>query len=120
MTYDDMKKIINLIDSPVEKLEMVMDFGRHMPDVPENAVCTQILGCASFVEICRTGNNFYGRADSELVRGILAIILAMVDGKNPAEIKNIDIQTEFNDLNLNLGAGRLNGVNSMIRFLHNL
>ncbi|MDW2995227.1 MAG: SufE family protein [Alphaproteobacteria bacterium] len=120
MTYDDMKKIINLIDSPVEKLEMVMDFGRHMPDVPENAVCTQILGCASFVEICRTGNNFYGRADSELVRGILAIILAMVDGKNPAEIKNIDIQTEFNNLNLNLGAGRLNGVNSMIRFLHNL
>jgi cysteine desulfuration protein SufE len=120
MTYDDMKKIINLIDSPVEKLEMVMDFGRRMPDVPENAVCTQILGCASFVEICRAGNNFYGRADSELVRGILAIILAMVDGKNPAEIKNIDIQTEFNNLNLNLGAGRLNGINSMIRFLHNL
>lgn len=120
MNYENMKKIINLIDSPVEKLEMVMEFGKNIATVPENAICTQILGCASFVEICRDGNNFFGRADSDLVRGILAIVLAMVDGKTTDEIKKIDIADEFNKLNLNLGAGRMNGVNSMIRFLHNL
>ena len=77
MNYENMKKIINLIDSPVEKLEMVMEFGKNIATVPENAICTQILGCASFVEICRDGNNFFGRADSDLVRGILAIVLAL-------------------------------------------
>jgi sulfur transfer protein SufE len=44
----------------------------------------------------------------------------MVDGKTAQEIKNMDLLSEFQSLNLNLGAGRLNGVNSMIRFLQNL
>ena len=44
----------------------------------------------------------------------------MVDGRSASEIKNMDIAGEFATLGLNLGAGRLNGVNSMIRFLQNL
>ena len=55
-----------------------------------------------------------------LVRGIVAIIVAMVDGKNNDEIRKMDIKGEFGRLNLNLGSGRTNGVNSMIRFLQNL
>ncbi len=120
MTYLDMKNMLNISDDPVQKLELVMDFGRTLSDVPMGAKCTEIVGCASFVELCRDGNRFYGRADSALVRGIVAIIVAMVDGKTPTEIKNMDIGAEFASLNLNLGAGRLGGVNSMIRFLQNL
>lgn len=120
MQWDDVRQMLLLIDNPIERLDMVMDLGRSLATVPESAVCTEIVGCSSFVQICRDGNRFYGRADSALVRGIVAIIIAMVDGKSPDEIKNIDIQGQFNQLNLNLGAGRLNGVNSMIRFLKNL
>ena len=36
------------------------------------------------------------------------------------EIKKMDVNSEFQSLGLGLGAGRLNGVNSMIRFLQNL
>ena len=96
MTYTEMKRILLMIDNPVEKLEAVMDFGANMPAVPETAHCNEILG------------------------GIVAIITAMVDGKTPEEIKNMDLITEFNSLNINLGTGRLGGVNSMIRFLKNL
>ena len=120
VTYDEMKNMLVGVDDAAMKLELVMDFGRRMQDVPENAICSEIVGCASFAEICRAGNNFYGRADSALVRGVVAIITAMVDGKTPDEIKNMDIGAEFSGLNLALGAGRLNGVNSMIRFLKNL
>ncbi len=109
-----------MVSDPVGRLEMVMDIGAQMPDVPENADCSEINGCASEVFICRVGNNFYGRADSALVRGIVAIITAMVDGRTPDEIRKMDLSAEFATLNLNLGAGRLSGVNSMIRFLHNL
>ena len=120
MTYDEIKRILLTIDDPVEKLEMVMDFGAHLPAVPNNAVCSEITGCASHVEICRVGNQFYGVADSAIVRGIVAIMISMVDGKTPDEIREMDLQNMFLSLNLNLGAGRLNGVNSMIRFLKNL
>lgn len=120
MTYDEMKNLLNSIADPVQKLELVMDFGAHMPPPPENAECHDIIGCASRAQICISGNNFYGVADSALVRGVVAIITAMVNGKSPQEIKKMDISGEFAGLQLNLGVGRLGGVNSMIRFLQNL
>ncbi len=120
MTYDEIKNALSLVQSPIEKLEFVMELGRGLVAVPDGAVCSEIKGCASFVQICRKENNFYATADSGLVRGIVAIIIAMVDGKTPEQIKNMDLDSEFSSLNLNLGVGRLNGVNSMIRFLKNL
>ncbi len=120
MTYDEMKNMLLMTDDPVARLELVMDFGAHLASVPNDAQCTEIVGCASFVQICRRENNFYGVADSALVRGIVAIIVAMVDGKGADEIKKMDIAGEFASLGLSLGAGRLSGVNSMIRFLQNL
>lgn len=120
MNYVDMKNLLNSVSDPMMKLELVMDFGKNLSPVPQNATCTEIVGCSSFVEICRDGNRFYGRADSAIVAGIVAIFIAMVDGKEDAEIKNINFVQEFSELNLHLGAGRLNGVNSMIRFFQNL
>ena len=120
MQYEQMKSILQMIEDPVEKLEMVMDFGAHMVPVPDNAKCNEIVGCASFVEICRVGNKFFGRADSGIVRGVVAILLAMVDGKSPEQIKKMNLAQEFSSLNIQLGAGRLSGLNSMISFLQNL
>lgn len=120
MTYDEMKKLLSMTENPVEKLEMVMDFGAQLEPVPNDAICAEITGCASRVQMCRLGKHFFGCADSALVRGIVAIMIAMVDGKSPEEIKQMDLQGMFMSLNINLGAGRLNGVNSMILFLHNL
>lgn len=120
MTYQEMKNLLGMLPDAAQKLEMVMDFGAHMPSPPAVAKCHEIDGCASRAVICRDGVHFYGDADSALVRGIVAIITAMVDGKTPDEIREMDIAGEFASLDINLGAGRLNGVNSMIRFLQNL
>ena len=120
MTFAEIQNLLGLISDPVEKLEMVMDFGKNMSPVPDGAICYEIHGCASFVEICQFNSHFYARADSLLVRGIVAILLAMVNGKIIDEIKQMDLYKEFSELNLNLGAGRMNGLNSMISFLKNL
>ena len=120
MKYTDIKNALMLIENPVDKLEFVMDLGKSLESVPADAKCTEILGCSSFVQICEKDGHFYGRADSMMVRGIVAIILAETDGKTVEQIKNMDLIGEFNALNLNFGAGRLNGINSMIRFFKNL
>ena len=120
MTFEEIKKSLSLIENPVDKLEMVMDFGKNLEPVPIDAKCSEILGCASFVKICKKGDVFYGVADSAMVRGIVAIILSLVNGRSLDEIKKMDLLAEFNSLNLNFGAGRLNGIQSMISFFHNL
>ena len=120
MKYDDIKNALSLITSPVDKLEFVMDLGKSLDAIPDDAKCTEIFGCASFVQICEKDGRFYGYADSMMVRGIVAIILAVVDGKTVKQIKQMDLSGEFNSLNLNFGAGRLNGIQSMISFFKNL
>ena len=120
MKYADVKKALSLVENDADKLEMVMDFGKNLDAVPDDAKCTEILGCTSFVKICQKDDRFYGFADSVMVRGIVAIILSMVDGKSTDEIKKMDLLGEFNSLNLHFGAARLNGVQSMISFFHNL
>lgn len=120
MTYDEIKNALNLIENPIEKLEMVMDIGKNLSDIPSNAKCTEILGCASFVQICEKDGRFYGMADSMMVRGIVAIFLALVDGKSVDEIRKMDLLAEFNSLNLNFGASRINGIESMVNFFKNL
>lgn len=120
MEYLEIKNILTQITDPVEKLEYVMYLGKQLKKVPNDSVCTEISGCASFVQICRNGNNFYGVADSAMVSGIVAIIISMVDGKTPGEIKKIDMKSEFSELDINLGPSRINGVNSILGFLENL
>ncbi|MDR2412647.1 MAG: SufE family protein [Rickettsiales bacterium] len=120
MKYEEIKLLLMSVSDPVERLEAVMDLGRQLAEVPQAAVCADIFGCASRVQICRNGNRFYGTADSALVRGIVAIIISLVDGKTSDDIKRLDLRAEFGSLGLNLGAGRMNGVNSMISFLENL
>ncbi len=121
MTYQEIKSALAMLDNPADKLEMLMDIGARMDPVPQDAQCFDIAGCASSAEICvGQDNKLYGRAGSAIVRGIIAVLIAMVDGRSAQQIRQMDIETEFQGLNLNLGAGRLSGLNSMIRFLKNL
>ena len=120
MNFQEIKNALNLCEDAESKLEMVMDIGKTLEIVPQDAQCSEIFGCTSFVKICIKENKFYGFADSVMVRGIVAIILAMVDGKTKDEIKNMDMATEFSKLNLNFGASRLNGIQSIISFFKNL
>jgi len=121
MKFEEIRNIMSQITDPVEKLEFVMDVGKTLPAIPAGASATEIKGCASRVEIYRDSeNNYSGSADSALVRGIVAIILSMIQGKSPDEIRDMDLPGEFAGLDLQLGAGRMNGVQGVISFLTGL
>ncbi|MDR1207212.1 MAG: SufE family protein [Rickettsiales bacterium] len=118
MTFEEIKVILSQITDPADRLEFVMDIGKALPGIPPDVIGTEIKGCASKVEIYKDkNNNYYGAADSSLVRGVLAIILSMVQGKARAAIIQINPMQKFENLNLGLGAGRMNGVNGIIEFL---
>lgn len=120
MDYAEIKRLLMSVSDPAERLELVIDLGASIPPIPENHPCTEISGCASRVDIASDGRgNYYGAADSALVRGILAIILAMVRGKTKGQIKKMDLWGEFNGLNLGLGAGRMTGVHAIVNYLSN-
>jgi sulfur transfer protein SufE len=113
MTYSEMKSLLVGIGDPVIRLDALMDIGRELPPIPAGVAGTEIKGCASRVEIWRDGGGrFYGSADSLIVRGIVAVLLAMKE-------EGADFG-EFPSLGLNLGASRLAGTAAMIAYLENL
>ncbi|MDR3208530.1 MAG: SufE family protein [Rickettsiales bacterium] len=113
MNYGEMKSLLLGTSDPVLRLELLMDIGRGLPPLPDGVSGAEIKGCASRVEIWRGGDGkFYGSADSLLVRGMVAVLLAMKE-------ENVDFG-EFSKLGLNLGAARLNGAGAMIAYLRNL
>ena len=52
MNYAEIKNALSLIEDPVERLEFVMDLGKNLSKIPDKAKCSEIFGCASFVQIC--------------------------------------------------------------------
>ena len=59
---------------------------------------------------------FRGDSDAIIVRGLVAIVLAVYNDKSPSEIKNIAIEDIFAKLGLqeNLSPSRRNGLMSMV------
>jgi len=120
MNYAEIKSLLSQMDDPVDRLEFVMDLGMRLSSIPEGALCTEVRGCASRVQICKlpitdhqSPVTFYADADSVLVRGIVMILITMAnDGVK-------DLRSEFAALKLNLGAGRLNGVEGIIKVIRN-
>lgn len=113
MKYNEIKNLFDKLDDPVLRLELVIDLGRELANIPSDSDCTEISGCASHAAICKSRGIFYGQSDSAMVRGIIAICISMAnDGVK-------DIRTEFESLNINLGAGRLAGLDGIIKTIGN-
>lgn len=113
MKYSEIKNLFKQIDDPVLRLELVMDLGNKLTPIPNSAECKDVLSCASSVQICQKDGVFYGTSDSALVRGIIAICISMAnDG-----VKNL--KEEFDGLDINLGAGRLTGLDGIIKAINN-
>jgi cysteine desulfuration protein SufE len=83
-----------------------------------------VRGCASQVWLTTTAErenggrvlHFLGDSDALIVRGLVAIALALFDGKTPAEIKAIDPNAVFDRLGLreHLTAQRANGLRALV------
>jgi cysteine desulfuration protein SufE len=100
----------------------VIELGRELPSFPENArtAANKVRGCVSQVWIETKIENgvmrLCGDSDSHLVRGLVAIAIALYDGKTADEARAVDALAAFRELGLeqHLTPQRSNGVRSMI------
>jgi cysteine desulfuration protein SufE len=100
----------------------VIELGRELPPFPESArtAANKVRGCVSQVWIeTRIENSVMqlcGDSDSHLVRGLVAITIALYDGKTADQARAVDALAAFRELGLeqHLTPQRSNGVRSMI------
>ncbi len=111
-----------------ERYEYLIDLGRQLPEMPEELLTPahSVSGCMSSVwMVLDPVSNAAGdsmvhiRADSDslIVKGLIAVLLAIFSDRTPKEIIGQDERQIFADLGLdqNLSPQRRNGLFAMVQ-----
>jgi cysteine desulfuration protein SufE len=127
---NSLEKIIDdfeFLDDWDDRYRYVIELGKALPDLPEDkkTLGNKVMGCASQVWlVSHTSGDpldpamtFEGDSDAHIVRGLVAIVLAIYSGRQASEIANLNALDVFNKIGLveHLSAQRANGLRSMIR-----
>jgi len=124
---DEIIENFALLDEWDDRYRYVIELGRTLPPLADAAhtEANKVRGCASQVwlvtHVKPDGGDgpvlsFEGDSDAHIVRGLIAILLALYSGKKAREILDTDAAALFEQLGLkeNLTPQRSNGLRSMV------
>lgn len=108
-----------------ERYRHLMDLGRGLAPLAdaERVEANKVRGCASQVWLVtepRDGRLYFrGDSDSDIVRGLVAVLVRLFSGRSPGAILAFDVQAAFARLGFQsaISAQRSNGFFSMVQRL---
>ncbi len=126
MTIDDIYEAFSLLDDWEDRYRYLIELGRELPPFPESAriPANKVEGCVSQVWLDikaePRGNDpvlsFTGDSDAHLVKGLVAVMLALYSGRADSDIRSTDAIAVLDKLGLreHLTPQRSNGLRSMV------
>lgn len=127
MKIEEITENFELLDEWDDRYRYLIELGRTLPELPEPArnEANKVRGCASQVwmqtDVKPNGDagpvlEFVGDSDAHIVRGLIAVLLALYSGKPAKEILSTDAVALFEKLGLreHLTPQRSNGFRAMV------
>jgi cysteine desulfuration protein SufE len=127
MKIDEITENFELLDEWDDRYRYLIELGRTLPELPEAArsETNKVRGCASQVWVQTNVKpndgagpvlEFVGDSDAHIVRGLIAVLLALYSGKPAKEILSTDAVALFEKLGLreHLTPQRSNGFRAMV------
>ena len=124
--FEDIADTFEFLDDWEDRYRHVIDLGKAMAPL-EEAFCvpaTKVDGCASQVWLLPRIEGegpeaiftFRGESDAMIVRGLIAVLIALYSGLTVREVLAVDAPAELARLGLNdhLSAQRSNGLRAMV------
>jgi cysteine desulfuration protein SufE len=114
------------LDDWEDRYRYIIELGRTLAPLPdaERTAANKVRGCASQVWLStrverqegQSRFRFVGDSDALIVRGLVAIVIALFDGKTVDEILATDAEALFGklDLGAHLTAQRSNGLRALV------
>jgi cysteine desulfuration protein SufE len=124
--FEEIAETFDFLDDWEERYRHVIELGKAMEPLEEafRVPATKVDGCASQVwilpQIEGTGPDalfkFRGDSDAMIVRGLIAILVALYSGLSVSEVLQVDAGRELARLGLNdhLSSQRSNGLRAMV------
>lgn len=127
-SFEEISETFDLMDDWMDRYRYVIELGQALPGLPEadRTAETKVDGCASQVWLKTAGRpgpdgaphlHFEGDSDAHIVRGLIAVLRALVSGRRADDIVGMDTIGEFDRLGFgeHLSSQRSNGLRAMIR-----
>ena len=124
---DDIVENFTLLDEWDDRYRYVIELGKALPPMPdsEHTDTNKVQGCASQVWLVTHSEpggadgpvmTFRGDSDAHIVRGLVAILIALYSGKPARQVLATDALELFDRIGLreNLTPQRSNGLRSMV------
>jgi len=111
-----------------QRARLLMQWGERLEPLDDNerSETNQVSGCESRVWLIGERQNgcwhFRAASDARLIRGLLAVLLARVNGLKAAELAEVDMADWFSRLGLSrqLSPSRSNGMNAVLQRMREL
>lgn len=125
-TFDDVEAEFEALDDWDDRYRVLIDLGRALPpmDAALKTDATKVRGCASQVWLYPTRDeaagdgrlHFAADSDAAIVKGLVALVLLLVQDRAAADIDTAAIRTRLDALGLSkhLSSNRTQGLASMI------
>ena len=122
-TFDDVEAEFEALDDWDDRYRLLIDLGRALPPMPDalKTDVTRVRGCASQVWLhprsAADGRlHFAADSDAAIVKGRVALVLMLADGRAPADIDAAEIRARLDALGLakHLSSNRTQGLASMV------
>jgi cysteine desulfuration protein SufE len=111
-----------------QRARLLLQWGDHLQPLTADECCeaNRVHGCESLVwlvdESCAGKLQFRAGSDARLLRGLLAVLLARVNGLPVNELAEVDLADWFNQLGLQrqLSPSRSNGLHAVLQRMREL
>ena len=124
-TIDELIENFSFLDDWEDRYRYVIELGKTLPALSpaEHNEVNKVRGCASQVWLVSEPASddsrrlvFRGDSDAHIVRGLIAILLALYSGRTAREIAETDPEKVFQRIGLrdHLTSQRSNGLSSMV------
>lgn len=122
--FDDIAEDFNFLDDWEERYKYIIDLGKSLPPLTdeERHEDNRVRGCASqvwlqFDETHKDKITFRGDSDAHIVKGLVALMIALFSGKSADDILQIDADAALARLDLqdHITPQRSNGLASMVK-----
>lgn len=122
ITEEALRQTFTPLSQWEDKYRQLILLGKQLPALPDDlkAQAKEIAGCENRVWLgyfidAEGKLHFYGDSEGRIVRGMLAVLLTAIEGKNAGELLARDPLTLFDELGLRgqLSASRSQGLNAL-------
>lgn len=130
-TLDELVEDFEFLDAWEDRYRYIIELGDELEQMPDSLKVEEhrVQGCVSNVWLVldvEPGDppriRFIADSDSQIVRGLVSILLMLCSGRTAQEIQAMDIESIFERLELgkHLSRSRSNGLHSMIKRIRRL